>query len=81
MQLPRSKSAASMLNEYFFVTGGLGLDKVHNLASTEMFLNGQWTCGPQLPLVLSMHCQIEFRNTTIVVGKRRKPNLNMMDFW
>ena len=64
---PRAMAAASGSPAGFMVTGGaLGRGA---LSSSETFSGGVWSSGPQLPLQLRGHCQVQFGHTVIIIGR------------
>ena len=69
----RGNAAASNYKEGLLVTGGAADGKV--LTSTEIFHNGQWTWGHQLPIKLTRHCQVQYGGTVFIAGIPRIHNL------
>ena len=68
MKENRAKAAASVtFNGELFVTGGQNMD-YSALNSTEIFKNGAWEYGPQLPVSMASHCQLTTKSGVIVSG-------------
>ena len=70
MKTPRHQSGASSSSLGLFVTGGY--DSIGNrLKTTELLTSeGEWIPGPDLPVVLSEHCQVKRENQIFVIGKQ-----------
>ena len=49
------------------MTGGAD-ESNHYLTSTEVFKDGSWTPGPQLPNLFYKHCQVEIGGLVIIIG-------------
>ena len=69
MQQRRGNAAASNSKDGLLVTGGAADGKV--LTSTEIFHNGKWEWGPQLPMKLTRHCQVQYGDTVFIAGVAR----------
>ena len=68
MKENRARAAASVTNNgEFIVTGGQNID-YNALNSTEIFKNGVWKYGPQLPVSMASHCQLTTKCGVIVSG-------------
>ena len=74
MKEKRRMAAVSEYNGGLLVSGGFkgpgGSSSEDILASTEIFNNGQWTFGPQLPFKLSRHCQVGYAGTAFIAGSQ-----------
>ena len=66
MKTQRYWAAASVVGQGLIVSGG------HSgrgyLSSTEIFTDGQWTDGPDLPVTMADHCQVTSSKDGVIVA-------------
>jgi len=68
MKQQRTRAASSVTsNGEWLVTGGKNLES-DALASTEIYKNGVWENGPELPVRMLGHCQLTTKSGVIVAG-------------
>jgi len=80
MKENRARAAASVTdNGELIVTGGQNMD-YSALNSTEIFKNGVWEYGPQLPVSMASHCQLTTNSGVIVSGLDRYGSSNFYVF-
>jgi len=80
MKENRARAAASVTNNgALIVTGGQNMD-YSALNSTEIFKNGAWEYGPQLPMSMASHCQLTTKSGVIVSGLDRYGSSNFYVF-
>ena len=71
MNTGRILGASSDSAKGWLVTGGR-TDSGQVLSSTEVFANGTWTAGPELPKSLCKHCQVQAGDVVIVTGDTQR---------
>ena len=54
------------------VTGGRSGQE---LASSEIYKDGRWICGPRFSFTISCHCQAQYEGTPIIAGKDKQSNV------
>ena len=71
MKHARGSAAASMTDDGWMVTGGMDKNSYDQLKPTEIFSDGSWRQGVELPWAFSGHCQITSKYGVIVAGVKR----------
>ena len=80
MKHARGSAAASMTDNGWMVTGGMDKNHYDQLKSTEIFSDGSWRQGVELPWAFSGHCQITSKYGVIVVGAKRNSEKTILIF-
>ena len=68
MKTKRSGAAASMTEDGMMMVTG-GQDGNTQLSSTEIFTDGKWEEGQELPVKMWNHCQVTSKAGVIVAGE------------
>ena len=71
----RFRAGSSSSPRGWFITGGRGFNtsRLNPINSTELFAEGVWKLGPELPVPLFRHCQVQVDDTVFVIGGDKSP--------
>ena len=71
----RFRAGSSSSPRGWFITGGRGFNtsRLNRINSTELFAEGVWKLGPELPVPLFRHCQVQVDDTVFVIGGDKSP--------
>jgi len=68
MKAARWRASSTVIQDYLWVTGGIGENRIRLATTEKIYLNGTVEPGINLPDAVSDHCMVEHHNSVYLLG-------------